>query len=229
MLGEQSDQAVVIDAAGGGDDGARRHVAGTVEGANRPARYGRDHLGAAHDRPAERVPAEDRCPGQVVHELLGRVLDHGDLLEHDLPLRVQVVERGRVDHVGHHVEGGLEVVVHDARIDDGVLARGQRVELAADPVEDLRDVLGGVRAGSLEEQVLDEVAEARTRVVLVSRARPDPEADRDRANAVEPLGDDPLAVGERGEHVILHVSSERPRPGSAHPGYRRAATWPGRP
>ena len=31
------------------------------------------------------------------------------------------------------------------------------------------------------------------------------------------------------QHVILHVSSERPRRGSAHPGFRRAATGPGRP
>jgi hypothetical protein len=92
-----------------------------------------------------------------VDELLRRVLDHRDLLEHNLPLGVELGERRREDHVGHHVERRLQVAVGDARIDDGVLARGGGVQLPAEPVEDLGDLLRVVRARPLEEQVLDEV------------------------------------------------------------------------
>ena len=51
---------------------------------------------------------------EVVHELLWRVVVHRDLLEHHLPLGVELGERRREDHVAHHVHCGLEVMVRDA-------------------------------------------------------------------------------------------------------------------
>ena len=92
------------------------------------------------------VRAEDRLADQVVDELLRRVLVHRDLLEHDLALGVEVVEVRREHHVAHHVDGGLDVAVGDTGEDDGVLARGRGVELAAEPVEDLGDVERAVAA-----------------------------------------------------------------------------------
>ena len=83
---------------------------------------------------------------QVVDELLRRVLVHRDLLEHDLALGLELVEERREDHVAHHVERRLEVDVGDARVDDRVLARGRRVQLAAEPVEDLGDLERAVAA-----------------------------------------------------------------------------------
>ena len=93
------------------------------------------------------MAAEDRLPDQVVDELLRRVLVHRDLLEHDLALGVEVVEVRREDHVAHHVERGLDMAVGHAREDDGVLARGGGVQLAAEPVEDLGDLERVVAAG----------------------------------------------------------------------------------
>jgi hypothetical protein len=52
--------------------------------------------------------------------------------------------------------------------------------------------------------VLDEVGDACAIGLLVARSRSDPEADRDRANVGEPLGDDALAGVELAEHVLLH-------------------------
>ena len=104
--------------------------------------------------------AEDRLADQVVDELLRRVLVHRDLLEHDLALGVEVVEERREDHVAHHVERGLDVMLRDAAVDDGVLARGGGVQLAAHLVEDLGDLERAVAARALEEQVLDEVRDA---------------------------------------------------------------------
>ncbi len=85
--------------------------------------------------------AEDGLREEVVHELLRRVLVHRDLLEHDLALLVDLGEGGREDHVRHHLERRLDVVIGDARVDDGVLARGRRVQLGAHRVERLRDLL----------------------------------------------------------------------------------------
>ena len=129
-------------------------------------------------------------------EVLRVVVDHRDLLEHDLALRVDVGERRREDHVRHHVERDVEVVVGDARVDDGRLARGGRVELAAHRVEELGDLDGVVAFRPLEEQVLDEVRDAGLGDGLVARAGADPEADRGRANAFDPLGDHTLARRE---------------------------------
>ena len=75
-----------------------------------------------------------------MHELLRRVLVHRDLLEHDLALGLELLEERREDHVAHHVERRLEVDVGHARVDERVLARRRRVELAAHPVEDLGDL-----------------------------------------------------------------------------------------
>ena len=104
----------------------------------------------------------------------------------------------------HHVDRGLQVVVGDARVDDRVLAGRGRVQLAAERVEDLGDLLRAVRARSLEEQVLDEVRDAGLRVALVARAGADPEAERDGAHLREALGDDPFARVELGHDVLLH-------------------------
>ena len=133
-----------------------------------------------------------------------RVLDHRDLLEHDLALGVELGEPRLEDHLGHHVERGLQPVVGDAAVDDGVLARGRRVQLAAQRVEDLGDLAGRVRRRALEQQVLDEVRDPGLRVGLVARAGADPEAERDRAHVVEPLADHALAGVELGQVVVLH-------------------------
>ena len=100
-----------------------------------------DHLGAADHRPAERVRPEHRFRGEVVDELLRVVVDHRDLLEHDLALGVEVRERRREDHVRHHVERLLEVIVGDPRVEQRRLARRRGVQLTAHLIEELRDLL----------------------------------------------------------------------------------------
>ena len=126
---------------------------------------------------------EDGLREQVVHELLRRVLVHRDLLEHDLALLVDLGERRREDHVGHHLERRLDVMVGDARVDDGVLAGGRGVELGTHGVERLRDLLRVEAARALEQEVLDEVRDACALGALVTGADVDPEAERDGAHA----------------------------------------------
>ena len=148
--------------------------------------------------------SEDGLCDDVVDEILRVVLDHGDLLEHDLALGVELGEGGLVDHPDHDVERRLQSIVRNARVEDGCLARRGGVELAAEAVEDLRDLLGGMPRGALEEQVLDEVGDPRAVIGLVPRARADPEAERDRADAGNLLADHALAGREARELVVLH-------------------------
>ena len=83
-----------------------------------------------------------------MHVLLRRVLVHRDLLEHDLALGVELREARREHHVAHDLDGDVEPIVGHARVDDRVLARRGRVQLAAEAVEDRRDLLGRVRRSS---------------------------------------------------------------------------------
>ena len=107
----------------------------------------------------ERVAAEDGLAEHVEHRVLRVVLVHRDLLEHDLALGVHVLERRTPDHVGHHVEGGRQVLVEHARVDRGALLVGAGVELGAHAVEELVDLGGRVAIGAAEQQVLEEVRE----------------------------------------------------------------------
>ena len=90
--------------------------------AQRPRRHARDDLGATDHGPTERVRPEDGLGREVVDEVLRIVVHHRDLLEHDLALAVDLLERRSEDHVGHNVERELDLVVGDARVDDGRLA-----------------------------------------------------------------------------------------------------------
>ena len=133
---------------GRGDDDVAADVHRAVVRGERAPADARDHVARADHRPPERRVAEDGLGEEVVHELLRRVLVHRDLLEDDLALGVELRERRREDHVRHHVDRRLEVRVRHARVQHRVLARRRRVELAAEPVERLRDLLRGVATTS---------------------------------------------------------------------------------
>jgi len=177
-------EGLVLDVPGGGYDDVGADVPGAVVVAHRSRVDPVDRVGGADHRPAQRMAREDSGCDQIVCEVVVAVLVHRDLLEHDLPLGRQLgrVERGREQHVAHHVEGGLEVRVEDAGIDDGVLLGGGRVQLAAEPVEHLRDLGARVARGPLEQEVLDEMADAGATLGLVTRAGADPEAECNRAH-----------------------------------------------
>ena len=130
-----------------------------------------------------------------MHEIVGRVVAHPDLFEDDLPLRLDVVgpERRAPQHVGEDLERGLELRVGDAHVEHGLFVGGERVHLAADRLDRLRDLAGAARGGALEQQVLEEVTRAPLRALLVARAAADPRAERHRAQLGESFGDDAQA------------------------------------
>ena len=192
---DELDERVVVDRAGGGHDDVRRHVAGVVEAAQRVGPGAADDLGAADDGPPERVIAEDGLAQDVEDLVLRVVLVHGDLLEHDLALLLELalVEARAPDHVGHRVERLGQMDVEHAGVQRGRLLAGARVELGAHRVEELVDLQRAVALRAPEEHVLDEVRQAGVGRVLGGRARADPEAERHGSHGVHVLRDDPDA------------------------------------
>ena len=160
-LGELDDPRVV-DVAGGGDDDVVGRVAGVVVGGDVGDRDRADHLGSPEHAPAERVVAEDRLGEHVVDAVLGLVLVHRDLLEHDLALGVDLVGRQRrgEQHLGHQVERLLGVLVEEAGVQVRRLLAGRRVGRGAHAVEELGDLDRRVALGALEQQVLEEMRDA---------------------------------------------------------------------
>ena len=116
------------------------HVARGVEGADLVDRRVADHRRAADDRAAQRVAAEDRLAEHVEDRVLRIVLVHGDLLEHDLALGVDLTEGGPPHHVGDDVEGAREVLVEHPRVDCVVLSLSVPALSSAHAVEQLVDL-----------------------------------------------------------------------------------------
>jgi len=146
--------------------------------------------------------------GEIVDEILWHVVDHRDLLEHDLALAVDVGKRRRYHHVAHRIERAAHVGVRHARVDDRRVPRRCRVELAAHRIEQLGELERVVARRPLEEQVLDEVRDPCPIRSLVARADSDPVAERDRSHPGKPLGHDANATRQRrdlrgGHGVIL--------------------------
>ena len=153
----------MVHAAGRRDHHRARHVAPGVEGGDDVDRRVPDHRSAADDRPPERVLAEHGLPEDVEHRVLRVVLVHRDLLEHDVALGVDLAEGRPPDHVGHHLERARHVLVEHPRVDGGALLVRAGVELGAHRVEQLVDLRGREAVRAAEQQVLEEVREARTR------------------------------------------------------------------
>ena len=214
-------EGVVLDVAGRGDDDRCRRRSGSRGTPRRSTFVERAHGGGAADHgPAELVLAEHAARGEVVHEIGGVVLDHRDLLEHDLALRTRalVLEARARSHVAHHVERERQVLVEHADVDDGRVRGRERVQLGAELVEDAGDLDLVVALAALEQQVLDEVRDAGLGRPLVARADVDEDADRDRAHRLDLLGDDAEAVGKRCQ--LMHG----PERTSAQGVRRRAAS-----
>ncbi|MEZ5062404.1 MAG: hypothetical protein R2700_12980 [Solirubrobacterales bacterium] len=132
MLLDEFDDAVVLEAARRRDDDVGAAVAGLVVGGDVRDRDRADHLGGPEHPAAQRVLAEDRVGEHVVDAVGGLVLVHRDLLDHDLPLGVDVREGRLQEHLGEQVERGLGVLVEEPREEVGRLLARRRVRGGAE-------------------------------------------------------------------------------------------------
>ena len=203
----------VVDVAGGRDHHVRRAGSAAGRSATIWSRVSAaiDSSVPAIGRPSGESP--QACVGeQVVHDVVGVVVVHRDLVEDHVALGLDVLggEQRAGDHVAEHVDGQRQVLVEDPRVEAGVLLGGEGVELAADRVEGDRDVQRRALRGALEQQVLEEVRAAVQRGRLVARADADPDADAGGADAGHLLGDRP-AARRAGRYAGPARSPARPR------------------
>ena len=106
--------------------------------------------------------AEHRREEDVPEGVLGIVVAHGDLLEHDVTLDLDVVAgASSAQHdVGHQVDGQFEIGVEHVGVIARVLAGGERVQFTAHGVDRLGDLHRRPRRRRLEQQMLEEVGGA---------------------------------------------------------------------
>ena len=159
----QLDDSLVFEVPRRGEHQIRPGVTGVVVGHDLGDGDRADHLRVAQHPAPQRVVAMDCGRQHVVDPLLGLVLVHGDFLKHHLALRIDLVlgQRRAKEHLGEQVEGLFRVLVQKARVQLGGLLAGRRVGCGAHAVEQLRDLDRRVPLGALEQQVLEEVRDAR--------------------------------------------------------------------
>jgi hypothetical protein len=94
----------------------------------------------------------ERLREELVNEIVGSVLDHLDLFDHDLLLTLHIVRRKRrIAHdVGEDVERERQVLVEHLDVVTRVFLRGKRVELTANRVDRLSNVFGAAARRALE-------------------------------------------------------------------------------
>jgi hypothetical protein len=198
--GDQVQHLLVLHPAGRGDHDRGDGVAPAVPAVDVVPGQGLDGLDRAQHRPAQGGAAEQRLGEQVVHQVGGFVVAHGDLLEHHRPLALQV--RGRVERVGDQVaeqgDGQRQVAGEHVGVVAGVLLGGEGVHLTTHGVHGRRDLQRAATAGPLEQQVLEEVRGAGDGVGLVPRAHAHPDADGRRQHPGHRLGQHAQATGQFG-------------------------------
>ena len=199
-LPSQRHHPAVVDIAGHREDHPLGGVAAQVEGAQLVTGHRRDRIDAADHRPTERMVTEDCGKEHVADGVLGIVVAHRDLLEHDVALEFDV--RRRADSVendiGHQVYRQLEVVIEHVGVVAGVLPGGESVQLATDGVDRPGDVDRASRRGALEQQMLQEVSRAGDSAALVARADVHPDPDGGGPRRWNELGDHPQTTRQHG-------------------------------
>ena len=149
----------------------------------------------------DEVDPEDRL-GDRVDAGRGHADRGGNVRDRHALGDVLGAERRVADNVGEDVDGEREMLVEDLDVIARVFLGGERVELAADRVDRLGDVLGRPRAGAFEQHVLDEVRDAAALGRFVARPARQPHSNTDRADLRHPLRED-------AKSVIENVSDDR--------------------
>ena len=203
----------MLDLAGSGEDQLLRAVVLRHVVEQRLARHGGDDRLGPEDRAAHRLVGIGRFLEQVEDQVVGRVLDLADLLEHDMALLLELVllDGRMLQDVGDDVGRQRHVRGQHAGIVGGVLARGVGVEGTADLLDLLGDAARRAPARALEGHVLEQVRHPVDLGRLVARADIDPDAEGRGLDVRHGLADDAHPVVQRGqaESGIGHLAGPK--------------------
>jgi hypothetical protein len=146
----------------------------------------------------------------VEDDVVRRVDGLADLLQHHGPFAHQLlrVELRVLQDVGDQVEGERGILGQNLGIESRGLAPGIGVEVAADRLDLLGDVARATPRRALEGHVLEQMRHAVDLGRLVARADPDPGAQGDRLDRLEPVGRHGHAAVEP-RHLDRHAAPSR--------------------
>ena len=153
----------------------------------------------AQDGPAQGLAGEAGRGKDLRDQILGRILIHTDLLQHNAPLQLQLPlgKDGMQHHIAQKVCRRLHMGVQRAGVKAGMLLGVKSVHLSADHIKGLGQLGGGAGLRPLEEHMLDEMGHAGQLVRLMAAAVFHPDADGAGADVVQRLIDHPDAVGKK--------------------------------
>ena len=148
------------------------HVIAVHEAAARGGVEGQERPLVAQDRVAQRVPLEKQVLKLVEDQLRGAVLIRVDLVEDHLHLLLDLAgrETGVERQVGHQLERPPEMLLHEDRVDEGLLLRRIGVQLAADVLHAVQDVPRAPLVRPLEKHMLHEMGQPHLVGALVAGA-----------------------------------------------------------
>ncbi len=145
-----------------GEDGVVRHEGAAVIGDEIVARNGRERLGRTGFRQPVRVEPVDQPVEHGVGDEPRIIEAHLQSGQHllALPLDLLLREGGVARHVGQHLQPRLKAVLHHHRIDEREIDPRAGVQLAADEVDGVIHVAGGLGRRTLVEERRREIRES---------------------------------------------------------------------
>src|SRR5579883_3228653 len=151
----------------------------------------------------------DGLEEDIVHEIVGLVLMALDLFQDDVlfPAQLLRVDHRVAEHVGEDVDRIRNILRKHFGVVAGVLLVGEGIQIAADPVDLVGDLLGAAPLGPLEEHVLDHMRDSPKLVFLIARPDPDPNTDRCGLDIIDVFGDNPNTIIEH--FTLYHKPSSR--------------------
>ena len=212
---------VVIDRTGDGEHHAPHSIRGPPVLDDRTVRRSAHRTDGARDLAAEGMTRVEHLVEER-EDVVGRRVDvHPDLVDDDRLLGgvVAATQERPQGQLADRLEGDTDVLGRHLGAVDGELSIGARVHAAADALDQLRQESRiGMRPGSLEDEMLEEVAEAGVSVILVPRADRHEQHDARRSRAGQRLGDDPKAAALDGPLVRDDGAQRCGRRGRGHAG-----------
>ncbi len=184
-------------------------VLGTVGGQIPPGVRG-NLLRGPQDGHARRLIPKLHPAEQLMHHILGGVLLHGDLLQDDAALLVQLpfIQGGVQGHVAENIHRQGQILVNHLGVEAGAILARKGVELAAHGVHLLGNLPGIALLRPLKNHVLQKVRKPILPGLLHHGAHPQPHADGNRAQVRQPLAHHMQPVAQRPmvKHSLLHPS-----------------------
>ena len=177
----QVQQVGVADVAGSDHHGRATDVVSRMKtGQFALARAVEAALGAG-DGAAKRLVGPECFVGQLQHVLRRLVVGHRNFLLDDAAFAGDLASvENRVEvHVGEHIHQCRRLAGVGTCVVAGVFLAGAGVDVAADALDFAGDLRGRAALGSLEQHVLEKVADAVLRLVLATAADGCPNAEAD--------------------------------------------------